>query len=795
MKWLLACTSIALSALPALGAEAQTIDAHALAATGDTTADEALGRSTGAFANSGVLVLRAQRVQTVRLNGIEVPWLLTAERGWPLELVPVGVVGHAPQIVGGAQLYRTYDPSLPAILGAGVVELEPGVLPAVPTLELALGTGLHTSTTFQNGWSYDGGDLDWLGLDDGTRALPEGVPPFDPMPSNRDRDAALLASASDFSGTWQPDRMTALPDVAFAARLGNRYPLSFGALSVEAALYLRDAWRSRAGISHEVTLDNQTPLAISRLELEQTTYGARLAAALRVRLEYGGGGHVLELHTWLARGVDDTTSLGEGPNDSIGGDTTRSVELYWYERQLLAQQVVGEQRLGGEGAPTLRWHYALSMASRQDPDRRAYVELVEPPERLVTGRASRSFLDNSQLVHDVGLDLRVPLLASQARSLELDLGGLAQATSAQAERRAFVWGIEDPMGATSIEELFAPQSANESWSIGELLGHHFDATSTLFAGYAAIGGALGVLSFRGGARLEHDALRVEPVLSSRVAWRFHDLHVAPSAWVGLQPVAMLLAHAAWSYTTDRPRPLELSPNFHSDGTTAGFGNPDLKASRAHNVELGVRLDAEPQQRGSDGAGLIVTYARIADPIRASTVRSGDLSYDNGDLSELWWLEAEADKHFGFIAPWLADAYASVGAAVPIASDERLEGGTVAQADAVAGLDAPEYVLTARVAYDPARRTGEQGIVVALAYQGIGERTLTLSQSLGPDETATPLHLLDFHASYPLGLGFAVSASARNLIDAPIERAYGGVTELHSRLGRTILLGVSFREPD
>src|SRR3546814_13662088 len=61
---------------------------------------------------------------------------------------------------------------MPGEFGGGVINLSSAVIPEEAFLNIKLGTGGNSETTFQPGLThYGGGDSDLLGYDDGTRKV------------------------------------------------------------------------------------------------------------------------------------------------------------------------------------------------------------------------------------------------------------------------------------------------------------------------------------------------------------------------------------------------------------------------------------------------------------------------------------------------------------------------------------------------------------------------------------------------------------------------------------------------
>ncbi len=140
-----------------------------LARTGDDNAALALTRLSGLNVVSGKFAFvrgLGDRYSSALLNGSPLPSPEPLRRTVPLDLFPAG-------ILDGAAVQKTYSPNYPGEFGGGVIDLTTLRDPGDNYLTLRAGIGANLETTTRNGIFVSGGDLDWLGYDDGVRSTPE----------------------------------------------------------------------------------------------------------------------------------------------------------------------------------------------------------------------------------------------------------------------------------------------------------------------------------------------------------------------------------------------------------------------------------------------------------------------------------------------------------------------------------------------------------------------------------------------------------------------------------------------
>src|SRR5690606_40800303 len=87
----------------------------------------------------------------------------------PLVLFPT-------QTIRSIDIAKTFTPDMPADFAGGSVRIETITVPERLLFNFSLKAGWNSQATFRHRLSYAGGSTDWLGIDDGHRALPDEVP-------------------------------------------------------------------------------------------------------------------------------------------------------------------------------------------------------------------------------------------------------------------------------------------------------------------------------------------------------------------------------------------------------------------------------------------------------------------------------------------------------------------------------------------------------------------------------------------------------------------------------------------
>src|SRR5690606_3606509 len=120
----------------------------------------------------------------------------------------------------------------PAEFAGGALQLRTRDYPDKRLIEFSASVGYEPGVTFEENLTYKGGKYDWLGFDDGTRALPDEFPRefFDHRTDNlgataearQARQRKLLATLPN---TWTPYAATAPLNQSYGLSLGNKIPI------------------------------------------------------------------------------------------------------------------------------------------------------------------------------------------------------------------------------------------------------------------------------------------------------------------------------------------------------------------------------------------------------------------------------------------------------------------------------------------------------------------------------------------------------------------------------------------
>ncbi|MDX2360001.1 MAG: carboxypeptidase-like regulatory domain-containing protein [Crocinitomicaceae bacterium] len=184
---------------------------------GVTNVADALQTSPGLSVEDGKNVYvrgLGDRYTKTILNGMEIPGLDPDRNAVQLDIFPASVVDNI-------TVYKTFLPNFSGDFTGGLVDITTKDFPSERTIYAKIGLGFNSMATFNKDYiSYSGGAIDFLGFDDGTRALP--VRTTDVFSHPVQGDKKLEKSTRLFSNTMATERASNFLDQNYAFTYGDR---------------------------------------------------------------------------------------------------------------------------------------------------------------------------------------------------------------------------------------------------------------------------------------------------------------------------------------------------------------------------------------------------------------------------------------------------------------------------------------------------------------------------------------------------------------------------------------------
>lgn len=662
----------------------------------DSNAAEAAQRVVGANIVGGRFVYvrgLGERYSNSLLSGYPLPSPEPDRAAVPLDVFPAAVLDSI-------TIVKVFTPDIPADFAGGSVQIETRSVPAEPLLNVKIQGGINTQSTFQNRLSSPGGGLDWLGFDDGTRALPNSAKTGYQLrtgsetPDGQIESEELIAAGRDINKNPMGLGESATPiDHGFSVVGGNTWTFKRGEkLGVLASLNYSHTYEKYDDmILRQFQPDTEDPRGVIERQdytvdsgVEKVRWGAF------GKLSFLPDPHhkltVTGLHSQLA---DARASLYEGFDLDASANLAAS-QSSWVERGLSMGMLGGNHEFPGLGGAELDWDASLARAYRDEPDRRDAVYSYNERFGYVyqSGSESGRHFWATQTEDSYGgkLDWTQPLAKGKNVWLA-KFGGLVNLKERAFAARRFSFRstnntaeyidayacegetyaidcpdrlfIDDNIGAppppgSDFRALYLDESTVE--------GDFYTAHLHVYAGYAMLDVDFSeTLRLVAGARVEVTDQAVDPLdfeqnLIEDKAASLESADVLPAVALAFAATKNVKTRMSYAQTLARPQVRELAPFVFSDyfGGPVTSGNPDLQLTYIHNVDARVEYWFEV----ADVAALSTFYKNFQAPIEPVLIATGGgsplLTYRNAEGANLVGLELELRKGLGFIAQPLTD---------------------------------------------------------------------------------------------------------------------------------------------
>ncbi|MGY0557262.1 TonB-dependent receptor domain-containing protein [Lysobacter sp. A421] len=668
---------------------------------GDSTAADALRRVAGISLNHGRYVyVRGlnERYSSALLNNSPLPSPEPLKRVVPLDLFPTNVL----QTI---EVVKTYSASMPGEFGGGTINLSSAVIPEEAFLDLKIGTGGNSETTFQAGLThYGGGDSDYFGYDDGTRkmtaelkdAIATGnrITPGRDFSSDEVKKIARSFTNAPLNLLQATDSID--PDFNAEISMGNAYDVGGGArLGLVATAAMKNSWQTQLGVQQDGAVENGAMTVQSDYEFMSTTNNATINGLFGAAVDWDG--HRIGLMTMYVHDTDKETRSSEGYS-LLTGDNVRDDTSHWFEREMINTQLTGKHAFGEYRDLEIDWRASHSRASRDAPYEKGF-RYREDADGFWQHDASQAqnytrFSQVNERVDNAGVDVswRLPT----ERDITVNFGGAWSETERDAVSREFrllsLGNLPFYERYQRPDYLLSDYNISQGYlTLRETTGGTgaaaYDASLETSAVYIEAESQLtGTVRATVGVRYEDATQQVRPIDL------FNEGQPLPTA-APLENDYFLPAFAlTWNFaenqqlrfaasqTIARPQFRELAPQQYLDldSDRLVIGNPFLVDSELLNLDL--RYEWYFDQGEYFSAGLF--YKDIDKPVEmVLNGRSGSSwqqSFINAPSALVYGVELDFRKYFGSPFDWAGDSRLFLGTNYTWSDSEvQVEDGDVA----------------------------------------------------------------------------------------------------------------------
>lgn len=233
------------------------ISATSFKKMGDSDAASSMKRVTGVSVEGGKYVYvrgLGDRYTKTILNGVDIPGLDPDRNTMQMDIFPTNLIDN---II----VHKSFSAELPADFTGGVIDIAIRDFPDQKKGSISLSSSYNPDFHFKSDFlAYEGGSTDFLGFDDGTRAIPatENLPFFASVLANPSGEQGMRYKEilEGFNPAMAAMQQMSLMDYSFAGSFGNQIPVrkitigyNFGFSYKSNNEFYKDAEYGRYGLS------------------------------------------------------------------------------------------------------------------------------------------------------------------------------------------------------------------------------------------------------------------------------------------------------------------------------------------------------------------------------------------------------------------------------------------------------------------------------------------------------------------------------------------------------------------
>lgn len=350
----------------------ESITAEQISRSTDSDAAEALERVTGLSVVGGKYVFvrgLGDRYSSTSLNGASLSSPEPSRRTVPLDIFPSAMLDN---IV----VQKTFTPDMGGEFGGGNIDVQTKVAVRERKFSQKLSFGYSGNVLDNDYYSYRGSDLDFLGMDDGTRGLPDALAPYSRtrLPGKKNflgdglEPSALGDIRESFTNVWTPRKQSSTPmNYSYSGLYADGFELFGRPSSFLAAASLSNSYNTKQYEQIDIRGGSEGNFnARTEFDKVSSTHSALLGLTGAINVQPTDGSKLSYniLHT---RGADDQAQIAEGTNDQ--GERIRQTILDYVERELTSHVVQGKHLMFGANTE-IGWIASSSEAYRDQPDSR-----------------------------------------------------------------------------------------------------------------------------------------------------------------------------------------------------------------------------------------------------------------------------------------------------------------------------------------------------------------------------------------------------------------------------------------
>lgn len=816
------------------------IGAEQISRGGAGDAAEAINKVTGATTASGKHVYirgLGDRYSSTQLNGAQLPSADPDKKSVHLDLFPSSMIENITTI-------KTASPDRPGDFTGGTVDISTKSFPDRFNMNASVSGTYNTLVSGGSMLTMQNSSSDWLGKDDGQRAVPNSVrqtlsksggeiPSLSEVYRDAEKATLLNDLSNSFSKEMVPSTGVVPMNSSFSLSTGDRLDVmgeDFGFLaslshSSGSKVYNKGAknFYSLPGNASEASGLSQDVSSNDSRSVQEVAWGGMVNLAYDINQN-----NRISANYMYSQAGESEARYQSGQDVNYGFDLTYETRvLHYTERNINASQLSGEHKIAALLNSTLQWQTSLSKNTQYEPDLRFFtsdysIDDDGNKQYDIDGSLykypSRYFRDLSENLFSARVDWELPLKEALDFPIKVKVGANYSQKDRMFREERFDFNqnkksdefrktgdVADLMNNHTgiIDEKTLPNEQS-AYIMGNYIMYYgpeaasYDGAQNVSASYAMVDfNILPSLRIVAGARYETTLLKVSSLDTSNSVGRLDIGDFLPSANLIYTINSKMNLRAAYGKTLARPSFREFA-SYSSFEYVGGFtlvGNNSLQRSLINNFDLRWEWFMNPGEIISASA----FYKDFTNPIERSIINvNREVQYKNVSEASLYGLEFEFRKNLKFLHSDLH--HFQLGANLTLVRSEV----AVSAAELAIMQSYDENAKATRelqgqspyvVNFDFSYINEESGTSASLYYNIFGSRLAAVSLGGTPDIYEASRPELNLTVSQRIFDNLRFKLAAKNILNSPFEQyqEFKGerYTNEYYELGTSISFSVAY----
>jgi TonB-dependent receptor len=754
------------------------IGAEDIKKSSDNNSAQVIKRIPGVTIQEGKFAIirgLADRYNFAVLNGHPLPSTEADRKTFSFDIFPSSIVENI-------SVSKSSTPDMPAEFAGGIIQINTKNVTDEPFVNVSISGSYNDLATFKPYSNYQGGKNDFLGFDDGTRALPNDFPSTDEIQQSQ-RDEAI-EYAKLLENNWEvKENKSATPNLGFQVSAGKNFQINKNQkLGLVAALSFSNSNNNLSVVRKDFDLDKTS------YEYEDKQYSTEVLAGALLNVSYQlAKNHQISFKNTFSQHSLDQTIQREGIN--INGNQLRKSTAFLFNfDKINIHQAVGNHYLS-KSKINLEWAVSYTQIFSEIPDFRRvmYTRNAAAPDNIPfraqampnvnPDMGGRFFSELNEYSNNYSASATIPFkILGNKNSFKTGFHYNNRRRDFNARVIGYViapptFQFDFNLLTLPPEQLFAQENMRQGgFMIGEITNpsDRYGASVNHFSTYAMLENRITKkLKLIWGARLEqfNQKLSSEDYSGNIIDIDTTYFNIFPSANLNYEINDISNIRFSSYQTTSRPEFRELAPFSFYDFSSNFIilGNPNITATQIFNLDL--RYEIYPKL--NEMFSVAVFYKNFTNPIEqvidpSSGFGSLLMTYDNIDRAENFGAELELRKSFGFITPnnensILNNFYLNMNLAyISSLVDMRNVPGAPTDFRPLQGQS--PYIINTGISFKDKSNKTE----ITAMYNRIGRRIFRVGFGGYPDIYENPRDIFDIGITRKIGKNLEIRAATRDI---------------------------------